>query len=125
MGKGSVKPLCRDLVLIQQKYADLPNSVDEDPRAPIDPITYVDSNGDSLLHIAAWRGDAETVETLLKLGVGVNMLGDMSSTALHYAYRKGRADVVKVLLSHGASTTMRDEFGNKPDESLHQSVTRK
>jgi ankyrin repeat protein len=96
---------------LQTKYRYLTNFEAEDPTAPIDPLTYVDSNGDSLLHVATQRGDKRTIELLLQAGVDVNRPGDMGNTALHYA-RTG--DIAQVLLSHGASTEVLNEFGKTP-----------
>jgi ankyrin repeat protein len=96
---------------IQEKYHYYGNYEAEDPNAPIDPLTYVDSNGDALLHIAARRGDQRTIELLLGAGVDVNLIGDMGNTALHYAQT---GDVARVLLDHGASTEVCNEFGKRP-----------
>jgi len=97
---------------LQKTYGHLVNYESEDPEAPIDPLTYVDSNGDSLLHIAAQRGDLRTIGLLLRAGVDANLLGDMGCTALHYAKTK---DVASLLLAHGASTEIRNEFGKLPE----------
>jgi ankyrin repeat protein len=78
------------------------------PTDAIDPLTYFDSNGDSLLHIAAQRGDASAVAMLLKGGTDVNRLGDRGCTALHLATSK---EVVHLLLANGADPDLRDEFG--------------
>lgn len=39
---------------LQKKYHYLVNYGSDDQDSPIDPLTYVDSNGDALLHIAAY-----------------------------------------------------------------------
>jgi len=96
---------------LQAKYGYLTNYEAEDPDAPIDPLTYVDSNGDALLHLAAQRGDMRTVELLLRAGLDVNQIGDMGNTALHYAKTE---EMARLLLSHGASTNVRNEFGQRP-----------
>jgi len=96
---------------LQTKYSYLTNYESEDPEAPIDPLTYVDSNGDALLHIAAQREDKRTVELLLKAGVDVNLLGDMGNTALHYAQTE---ELARLLLEHGASADIYNEFGKQP-----------
>ena len=96
---------------LQAKYSYLTNYEAEDPDAPIDPLTYVDSNGDALLHLAAQRGDKRTVELLLRAGIDVNLVGDMGNTALHYAQTE---EVASLLLSHGASTEVCNEFGKQP-----------
>jgi ankyrin repeat protein len=98
---------------LQKTYSHLVNYESEDPEAPIEPFTYVDSNGDSLFHIAAQQGDLRTIELLLRAGVDVNQLGDMGCTALHYAKTK---DVASLLLAHGASREIRNEFGKLPED---------
>jgi ankyrin repeat protein len=85
---------------LQKKYSYLTNYEADEPDAPIDPLTYVDSNGDSLLHIAAQSSDVRTVELLLNAGIDVNQTGDMGNTALHYATDENLA---RLLLSRGAS----------------------
>lgn len=99
---------------IQQRYHYLTNYESDDPSSPIDPLTYSDSNGDYLLHIAAQRGDLRTVEILISAGMDVNQLGDMGCTALHYARQKGHKDVVDFLMTNGASTDIENDFGKTP-----------
>jgi len=99
---------------LQKKYHYLVNYESDDPESSIDPLTYVDSNGDTLLHIAAQLGDLRTIELLVNAGIDVNKTGDMGSTALHYAKDK---DVSSFLLAHGASNSIRNEFGKLPGES--------
>ena len=101
---------------VRERYRYLVNYTGHDPNAPIDPLTYSDSNGDHLLHIASQRGDLRTVELLVRAGVDVNKPGDMECTALHYAKLKGHEDVARFLLAHGASPTMRNAFGRLPGE---------
>lgn len=98
---------------IQEKYSYLINYDAEDPECPIDPLSYVDSNGDTLLHIAAQQNDLRTIELLLKGGVNVNAIGDMGCTALHFAKSK---EVIDLLVTHGASNQVRNEFGKLPGE---------
>jgi ankyrin repeat protein len=101
---------------IQKRYHYLVNYEADDPSSPIDPLTYTDSNGDHLLHIAAQRGDLRTVELLVKAGLDIDQTGDMGCTALHYAKLNGKDDVANFLLSHGASTSIRNDFGRLPGE---------
>jgi ankyrin repeat protein len=100
-----------EIAEIQKRYYYLTNYEDDDPGAPINPTTYVDSNGDSLLHIASAAGDLRTVELLVSAGVDIDLLGDMDNTALHYAKSKGHEDVAKFLIGHGANTTLENRFG--------------
>lgn len=96
---------------LQRRYSHLTNYQAEEPGAPIDPLTYVDSNGDALLHIAAQRGDEWTIERLLSAGVDANLIGDMGNTALHYAETE---ETARVLLRHGAALEICNEFGQRP-----------
>lgn len=105
-----------EIAEIQARYSYLTNYVDQDPCAPIDPMSYVDSNGDHLLHIAAGRGDARTIELLLDNGKAIDQLGDMGLTALHCAYTKGHEGAVELLLSRGADAFIRDAFNRLPNE---------
>lgn len=101
---------------LQAKYDYLINYESSDPNEPIDPLTYVDSNGDSLLHIAAQLGDVRTILLLLNAGLDVNQAGDMGLTPLHCAYQGNHSSAVDYLLSHGASPGIRSEFGKLPGE---------
>ncbi|HEV2186270.1 MAG TPA: ankyrin repeat domain-containing protein [Stellaceae bacterium] len=102
---------------IRQRYNHLWNWRSDGPDAPIDPLTFVDPTGDSLLHIAAWRGDRRTVELLIGAGIDINKIGDMGCTALHYAIMNGHADLANFLLQQGASQDIRKHFGGLPRES--------
>lgn len=103
--------------LLQKKYFYLVNYEADDPTSPINPLTYTDSGGDHLLHIAAQRGDLETVQLLVAAGVDVNLPGDMGSTALHYATGKRHTEAANFLLSRGASMSVEDDFGRTPHVS--------
>jgi len=80
---------------LRRKYHYLVNYEGDDPCSPIDPLTYVDSNGDTLLHIAARLGGSETVAMLLRAGLDVDRVGDMGCTALHYAKMKKQGKRLK------------------------------
>lgn len=96
---------------LQTRYSYLTNYEAAEPDAPIEPLSYVDSNGDTLLHIAAQRGDLHTIKLLLRSGVDVNRPGDMGNTALHYAKVQ---EVAQLLLEGGAAVDVCNEFGKKP-----------
>lgn len=97
---------------LQEKYGYLINYESDDPESPSDPVGYWDSNGDSLLHMAAQCGDRRAIELLLKAGLDVNLVGDMGNTALHYAKTE---EVFNLLLAHGASREVVNEFGRTPE----------
>ena len=94
-----------------EEFKDLTNYESEDPCEPIDPLTYVDPDGDTCLHVAAFRGNLRAVELLIKAGLDVNRQGDMGYTPLHYAKTQS---VINCLLENGASTSIVNEFGKKP-----------
>ena len=96
---------------LQTTYSYLTNYEAEEPDVPIDPLTYVDSNGDALVHIAVQRGDLRSVEILLRAGIDANQIGDMGNTALHYAKDEPLANL---LIEHGASVDTYNEFGEWP-----------
>ena len=105
-----------ELAEIRDRYSDQLNFGANDTFSPIDPLTYVQPEGDTVIHVAAMRGDERTISLLLEAGADPNSVGDMGSTPLHYAYTRKHDGVVKLLLDHGASTTTRDEFGKMPGE---------
>jgi hypothetical protein len=92
-------------------FANDLNHQAEDPRAPIDPLTYVTPEGDTCLHLAAIRGSVEMVAWLLDQGLEIDAKGDMGYTALYYACRFDHREVYRLLLERGADTTMRNGFG--------------
>ncbi|WP_082468054.1 MULTISPECIES: ankyrin repeat domain-containing protein [unclassified Sphingomonas] len=88
---------------LQSRFADLINYEGDDPLAPIDPLTYKDSGGDGVLHIAAYRGDIEAVALLLDAGIDPNIKGEMGYTALHYTGWQKHWKISKILIARGAS----------------------
>lgn len=113
---AEMKPSKDEIAELQKRYNHPINYESDSHQTPIDPLSYVDSNGDSLLHIAASGGDLRTVELLLKAGIDVDRLGDMGCTALHYALAGDHKDVANFLLAHGASTEIINEFGLRPGD---------
>jgi ankyrin repeat protein len=106
-----------EIAELQTRYHYLMNYNSDNVNDPIDPLTYVDSNGDHLIHIASQQGDVPAVQALLRAGIDVNQLGDMGCTALHYARMSHQDDVALVLLQHGAALDIVNGFGKTPDES--------
>ena len=99
------------VVSLQESYRDLINYEDDDPSAAIDPATYRAPDGDRLIHIAAFRGDAETVELLLAAGEDIDAIGDMGDTPAHYAAMGEHRQLFDLLLSRGADQSIENEFG--------------
>lgn len=75
-----------------------------------------DSDDDTLLHRAAFRGDARDVRDLIALGADLNAAGDLGHTPLHYAVLQDHADIAEILAESGADVTRRDEEGRTPAE---------
>lgn len=69
------------------------------------------SDDDTLLHLAAFRGNEADVRDLIALGAVVNARGDLGMTALHNAAGGGHTAVVECLLALGADRALPDEFG--------------
>lgn len=95
---------------ILRKYFYLTNYQSDDPTSPIDPLSYVDSNRDHLIHVASQNGDQRTIELLVRAGIDVDQRGDMGCTALHYARMKQNKELEAFLLSVGASQDIQNDF---------------
>ena len=67
------------------------------------PVDLTDASGNTLLMLAAYHGNAETVLVLAEHDADVNRTNDRGQTPLAGAVFKGEAEVVKVLLGAGAS----------------------
>ncbi len=76
------------------------------------------SSGASLLTVATFCGQTETVEMLLEKGANVNQKNRDSGTALHVAVFMGRAESAKRLLEAGANPETKDGNGNTPKDNL-------
>ena len=71
----------------------------------------------TLLMIQAIRdGDSSRVETLLEMGVNLNVPNIARQTPLHVALRRGQLEVTKLLIEHGADPNIKDHEGKT---SLH------
>lgn len=66
---------------------------------------------DTLLHLAARKGEIEDVKLLVACGADVNAVGDMGCTPLHEAAVRGQVEVVAFLLENGADPGIKNEFG--------------
>jgi ankyrin repeat protein len=83
--------------------------------APID-VSSRAPDGDTPLHVFAWRSDPESAKVLIEAGADVNAIGDMGETPLHVALRKENEALILLLLTAGASVTIRSEFNENPQE---------
>lgn len=66
------------------------------------PVELTDSDGNTLLMLAAYHGHADTVQTLVDRGAQVDATNDRGQTPLAGAVFKGYADVVRTLVAAGA-----------------------
>lgn len=79
--------------------------------------------GDTALHLAAARGHAEKMKTLLQhRDANVDVVNSSSCTPLHQATRAGHVACVEVLLQHKASTSVQvgDESVPKEIDTLQR-----
>lgn len=69
-------------------------------------------DGDTALHVFAWRDDTASARVLLEAGADPNARGEMEDTPLHVAITRGNAELAALLLSHGADPGLRSAFGS-------------
>ncbi|XP_071477790.1 uncharacterized protein [Diadema antillarum] len=74
----------------------------------------------SSLHEAAFAGDYETVELLLREGVNANVEQQHQLKPLHKAAMNGNLDCIKLLVRYGAEVDAIDAAGRAP---LHYSAS--
>ena len=80
---------------------DVPREIRLDTRA---------SDGDTPLHVFAWRKDLAAAGLLIAAGADPNAIGDMGETPLHVAVRQDMPELAEVLLAAGASPDIVSEF---------------
>src|SRR6059058_4619911 len=68
----------------------------------------VDADGNTPLHLAVLRGDADAVEALLRAGADAKSLNTAEATPLHYAAANER--IISALLAHGAPVNLRSKL---------------
>lgn len=95
-----------------RSFEEIRSAYDDNPDAAplVDPAAR-NGEGDTLLHLAAFRGSEDDVRELVALGAVINARGDHGMTALHYAAISGHTDVAECLLSLGADRSLPDDFG--------------
>jgi ankyrin repeat protein len=77
-------------------------------------VDSVDADGDTPLHLMAWRGNNHGLALLISAGADVNAVGDMSETPLHIAVRNQNLAAIEALLAAGADPSPVSEFGESP-----------
>jgi ankyrin repeat protein len=76
------------------------------------PYDQFDSYGYTVLHVAAWSGDFESVSNLLdKISYSVDIRSQNKQTPLMLASAKGYLNIIKLLLERGADLEVRDSKG--------------
>ncbi|KAI9660882.1 MAG: hypothetical protein M1821_009209 [Bathelium mastoideum] len=70
--------------------------------------------GTTVLHYAAWSGEAEIVQILRDPGATVDLQDHIGRTPLHYAADCGYAKVVALLLDMGANPNIKTNVGFSP-----------
>ncbi|MDZ4375084.1 MAG: ankyrin repeat domain-containing protein [Phenylobacterium sp.] len=100
---------------MSRTFEDIRSAYEGNPAAAalVDP-TSRNSEGDTLLHLAAFQGREADVRDLVALGSVVNARGDLGMTALHYAAISGHIAVAECLLTLGADRSLPDDFGQSP-----------
>lgn len=77
----------------------------------------VQSEGNTPLHLACLKGDAELVRMLLKHGADPNMRNLVCRrTPLHIAVEEDHKEIVRALMKNGAYGGAKDHFGKTPKE---------
>jgi ankyrin repeat protein len=100
---------------VSRSFEEIRAAYADDPAAGgLDGPTARNGDGDTLLHLAALRGDEEDVRELVALGAVVNARGEFGMTALHHAAVAGRIDAAERLLALGADRLAPDDFGQTP-----------
>lgn len=71
-------------------------------------------SGEPPLHRAAYKGDVETIKTLIKEGESIHGLNSEGATPLHWAAFKGQTEAAKLLLKYGADVNAITKKGSTP-----------
>lgn len=75
-------------------------------------INHKDSNGNTMLHIAAEMGNRELLEYLLFVGADVNAVNKQGETAIFCVFHTFEAEVAEVLLRHGLDVDIENIDGD-------------
>jgi ankyrin repeat protein len=94
---------------VLKKYCTHPEFIGVDLLEPNQPSVM----DNTVLHLAACRGDVESIKVLIDNGVDINQKGDMGNTALHQAVLMGRLQSVITLVSFGADIDALNEFDQR------------
>lgn len=110
---------------VHQHYSKLSNQESRQRNRAL--CSLRDANGDSLLHLAAWKGRQDDVTRLLALAAGsgddeservalVNVVDNTVSRCrpLHDACRGGHVEIARMLVAAGAKLDVVDAVGDSP-----------
>lgn len=101
--------------MASRTFEEIKSAYEDEPDvAPLEGPTSRMPDGDTLLHLAARRGDEADVQDLVALGAVVNARGDLGMTALHNAAISGHTAVAERLLVLGADRALPDDAGRTP-----------
>lgn len=89
---------------------------DEGRDIPLTDVNQKNILGETPIHIAAWKGDAEDIEWLIKNGANLNERGEFEMTPLHYAYMGGIQHNIALLKKLGADQLAKCDRGLMPHE---------
>ena len=84
-------------------------------RMPI-AVNSTDPDGDTPMHVMAWRKDFYGVRTLVEAGADINAVGDMGQTPLHVAVSQSSPEIAAFLLEQRARTDIVSEFGETSEQ---------
>ncbi|MEI6514101.1 MAG: ankyrin repeat domain-containing protein [bacterium] len=76
-----------------------------------DPNAICDTVGDTVLHLASFRGQASTIKLLLEKGAKVEERNSFGNTPIMSAAVKGHIEIVKLLVLHGANVNAKNKKG--------------
>jgi uncharacterized protein len=114
---GGAPEMPQDPQELLQSLSDVMFPSDPEAQVRIDSVGY---DGDTPLHVVAWRNDLHGVVLLLDAGADVNAKGEMDETPLHIAVHHGNAQMVQAMLQAGARMDIRSEFGDTPRDRANR-----
>lgn len=75
--------------------------------------------GDTLLHLASFVGDIESMKILIESGAELDFKGDLGYTPLHLAVLGNRYDAVLLLMQSGSHIEIKNDFDELPIETAN------
>jgi uncharacterized protein len=107
MTMTAIQHTLASIALVMFPEDDVPREIRLDTRA---------SDGDTPLHVFAWRKDLAAAQMLIEAGADPNAIGDMGETPLHVSVRQDMPELAEALLAAGASPDIVSEFEQTPRE---------